>query len=416
MSHLIIKHIGSIEWVDINLNKVNILMGPQSSGKSTINKIACYCAWVEKKVSLEQSFKFFLRKGVFLEELSRFHKLSGYFKEDSEIQYSSDVISLTYKQTDSVPFFEWKNQFCYQRIKLSYIPAERNIVSMISDWKEVSLPNNNIRNFMTDWNNARKIFTKDAHAHLPYLNIEYFYDERKDIDYIQNKDGSTIQLMNASSGLQSIIPLFVLQEYFREWIYKNEEPKSILSEFRDDELASTLTAIKEDVTREEWAIILNRMERSASSRKSYSAKPISAYFIDSYLLTFGTHLFIEEPELNLFPSTQKELLYSLIQSVQKRDEDKLIITTHSPYVLYALNNCMTGYLVKDNLPEETIQSLASHNAWINPELVSAWEIKEGKLVDIKTSRLGTFGDHYFNSVMNEVMDEYYVMLKYIKRT
>lgn len=398
MSHLTIKNIGPIKWVDIELNKVNIVMGPQSSGKSTINKIACYCAWVEKKVSLEQSFDFFLKEGVFLEELSRFHKLSGYFRNDSEIEYSSDVISLIYKQTDSMPSFKWKNQFCYQRIKLSYIPAERNIVSMISDWKEVSLPNNNIRNFMTDWNNARKIFTTEAHAHLPFLDVDYFYDGQKDIDYIQNKDGSTIQLMNASSGLQSIIPLFVLQVYFREWIYENEEPRSIASKERDSKLIEMLIEVAIQGENKSWML---------EKFKNYP---------NPFLYTSSSHLFIEEPELNLFPSTQKELLYSLIQSVQQRDEDQLILTTHSPYVLYALNNCMTGYLVEDNMPTKIQQSLASHNSWIDPALVSAWEIKEGKLIDIKTSRLGTFGDHYFNSVMNEVMDEYYVMLKYIKRT
>ena len=52
MAQLIIKNIGPIKDVDITLNKVNVIIGPQSSGKSTINKIACYCTWVEKKVSL----------------------------------------------------------------------------------------------------------------------------------------------------------------------------------------------------------------------------------------------------------------------------------------------------------------------------------------------------------------------------
>ena len=42
MPHLRIKNIGPIKYADIELNKVNVIMGPQSSGKSTINKIACY--------------------------------------------------------------------------------------------------------------------------------------------------------------------------------------------------------------------------------------------------------------------------------------------------------------------------------------------------------------------------------------
>ena len=43
MAHLIIKNIGPINEVEFDLNKINIFMGPQSSGKSTIAKIVSYC-------------------------------------------------------------------------------------------------------------------------------------------------------------------------------------------------------------------------------------------------------------------------------------------------------------------------------------------------------------------------------------
>ena len=49
MAHLIIKNIGPINEVEFDLNKINIFMGPQSSGKSTIAKIVSYCAWLEKR-------------------------------------------------------------------------------------------------------------------------------------------------------------------------------------------------------------------------------------------------------------------------------------------------------------------------------------------------------------------------------
>ena len=45
MAHLIIKNIGPINEVEFDLNKINIFMGPQSSGKSTIAKIVSYCGW-----------------------------------------------------------------------------------------------------------------------------------------------------------------------------------------------------------------------------------------------------------------------------------------------------------------------------------------------------------------------------------
>ena len=41
MAHLIIKNIGPINEEEFDLNKINIFMGPQSSGKSTIAKLLC---------------------------------------------------------------------------------------------------------------------------------------------------------------------------------------------------------------------------------------------------------------------------------------------------------------------------------------------------------------------------------------
>ena len=43
MSRIKIENVGPINNVNFNLNKVNIIMGPQSSGKSTIAKIISYC-------------------------------------------------------------------------------------------------------------------------------------------------------------------------------------------------------------------------------------------------------------------------------------------------------------------------------------------------------------------------------------
>mgnify|MGYP002623746984 CR=1 FL=1 len=55
MKHLIIHHFGPIEEADILLSRVNLIIGPQSSGKSTILKVACYCDWLEKQIEITQN-------------------------------------------------------------------------------------------------------------------------------------------------------------------------------------------------------------------------------------------------------------------------------------------------------------------------------------------------------------------------
>lgn len=420
MSRLTIRNIGPIKNVDIILNKVNVVIGPQSSGKSTVNKIACYCAWVEKKISLDQSFDYFEKEDVFYDNLVRFHKLEGYLKENSIIFYKSDILVIDYKYSEKKPSFTWINKASYQRAKLSYIPAERNIIAMISDWNQVSLPDNNIRNFMGDWNIARKLNSPASKTNIPSLNIKYYFDEEKEVDYVVNEDESKTTLINASSGIQSYVPLHILVDYFTSWIYNHSEPQSVVSQ--EKELNLFLRIRKEiqtahNIKEEEFNdLILKGVSESGVSNLNKKELTITDDFVAKYarlVRNNSTKLYIEEPELNLFPNVQKQVLYYLINSINKRPEDTIFITTHSPYILYSLNNCIMGWLVKDTMPKSDAMSLESYQSWIDPKLVSIWQIKDGEFISIQEAHTKGVGQHYFNEVMNEIMNEYYNMLNYL---
>lgn len=135
--------------------------------------------------------------------------------------------------------------------------------------------------------------------------------------------------------------------------------------------------------------------------------------------TQSANLYIEEPELNLFPLAQRDLLYELVKLISIRENDCLTLTTHSPYILYALNNCMMGHLVKDRISDDIRKEIDCRDSWISPELVSVWEIKDGYLkggngelnATIQQAD-GLVGDNYFDSNMKEVMDDFYKMLNY----
>ena len=425
MAKLIIRNVGPIKDINIELNKINVIIGPQSSGKSTINKIACYCTWVEKKVSLEQSFDFFMNADSFKDNLIRFHKLNGYFLSDSYIEYESNVVKFSYLYSENVPQFEWINQYEYVCPKISYIPAERNIVSLISDWGQVNLPDNNIFNFMSDWNIARKLYNYENNLPIDSVNAKYFYDEISDIDYLEITNGKKIKLLNASSGQQSLIPLYILIIYFTKNIYEKKEKKVKTNE-RNSRLIiqllyHSLSGIVEDKS------ILNDNERfkefldktlTVNEGEEGKLSEKGSAFIDDLLRSFSHYieinyssLFIEEPELNLFPSAQKKLLYFIISQIKEKDH-RVFFTTHSPYILYALNNCIMGWLVRENIPQEISKQLESFKAWIDPNKVSAWQIENGSLVSIQERHTNSIGKHYFNKIMNETMNEYYTMLNY----
>ena len=143
MKHIIIHSVGPIVDADIDLKQINVIIGPQSLGKSTILKVASYCTWVEKKIELQQNPSLFDGER-FVEPLKTFHKMGDYFNEGSRISYESDYMKFAYYHSDRTFSFEWKEaRWEYKRTKISYIPSERNLVAVIPNWFEISLEQNN---------------------------------------------------------------------------------------------------------------------------------------------------------------------------------------------------------------------------------------------------------------------------------
>lgn len=62
MKHLVIRNLGPLKESDIELKRINVIIGSQSSGKSCVLKTACYCTWVEKRIELTQTSDFFCER------------------------------------------------------------------------------------------------------------------------------------------------------------------------------------------------------------------------------------------------------------------------------------------------------------------------------------------------------------------
>ena len=83
---LIVENFGPIKKVDLELNKILILIGPQSTGKSTIAKL----------ISILRSFSFLINPDRFEEYLEQY-KIASYLKKDTFIQYKTDAYSFVYQ-------------------------------------------------------------------------------------------------------------------------------------------------------------------------------------------------------------------------------------------------------------------------------------------------------------------------------
>lgn len=406
MPRLIIKNIGPIKEADLELNKVNVFIGPQSSGKSTIAKMVSFCSWLEK-ASMRDDTAFSENHEAF-RRLQSYHHMEAFFSPDSTFFYAGENVSYGYNlngrtakipwEYESVEHLSHKEVFFYPASKavspkVIYIPAERNFVSVVPNLHKYAEANDNLMDFVQSWLEARRKYSEDHKLQILNLGVNYFSREGIS-DVLEIEGGKPLAMSAASSGLQSIVPLLTLIDWLAYGIYKEDKPFSFSEREKINHL---LTEMDKDLSAEEIASLRQRL----------------AGFIKGKIYTH-TQFIIEEPEQNLFPTTQCELMYHLLRTINHGRKHRLVVTTHSPYILYALNNSMLFGQLKDVLPQDVKDSLACRDAWITPDMVGVWQIEDGKLINIKEETTQTIGKHYFNDVMNGVLDDYYRMMPYFK--
>lgn len=223
MASLEIRNLGPVKNVDLVINTVNVIIGPQSSGKSTIAKVISFCQWLEKDALFHQGTEHIDLK--FAEEmLFGFHKLTNYVGPDTCIRYTGRGISFVYDRGEvKAETLEGFNDG--KAGKVAYIPAERNLVTL-RGIQSLQLPYNNIRSFLFDWLSIHDHFLKDTALSILDLNVRYYYDSIAGTDKLVLGDGKELLLDEASSGMQSLIPLYVCMKYLTEWIYSHTDDLS----------------------------------------------------------------------------------------------------------------------------------------------------------------------------------------------
>ena len=359
MKKLVIKNLGSLKEASIDLCKVNVIIGSQSSGKSCVLKTAAHCAWVQKRIELEQSPAWFSKGKAFITGLATFHRLTGYIRKSTFIAWESDFMKFSYDNSTHTFNFEWKDgRFDYLRSKIAYIPSERNLVAAIPNWYEVEFANDNIREFLIEWENARKAYT--CGLGVLNLGVSYEYGEATRVDYVKLKGKKRLNIANASSGLQSLIPLYVYIDYLvnRHFESNTESWKQSLAKLHLNDtlrasISESLRGSSDDLER------LYAVQSSEGSLDELYAH---------YTQTHHAELFLEEPENNLFPPTQCQLADWLIEKTKGDQGCTLFAATHSPYFL-------TSFLEK-NLEELSLFLIATDNGGSVVKTASGGDIQE----------------------------------------
>lgn len=337
-----IKNFGPIKEGKIETKKVTVLIGNQGSGKSTVAKLLSTFCWIEKYVfrtedtnTIQNEFNSSFTK--FLE----YHRIEDYvsINDDSYALYEGIASRIEYSVCpwDSNVKQLTPSNSNYVLPKITYFPAERNFVSSIKKSKEGS----NYRLWSQSLQEFKEIF-QEAKVNLqgtlllPINDIEIQYLKQNDTLLIMGED-YTIPLSASSSGFQSFVPMFIVVDYLSKMLQSGQE-------MSDEE--------REKFRRESADILNNHIFTDEQKRMLLSN-------LAGKINVKRTINIIEEPEQNLYPSSQRSMLNSLLGYNNEVDGNELILTTHSPYILSYLMLAIKAAELKEkaNGKEEVLSEI-----------------------------------------------------------
>ena len=369
MEKLIVKNFGPIKEAEIDLTKYVVFIGDTSVGKSVLAKL----------ISIFREFSNVLNNKVdnsdfmlsFKNQLESYNIDFDY--QNSEIDYFdvnlhikllrneiSVVKDVREKMTmdELEQFIKGKNildptdemQIAFRSLSMKgqniYFPAERILTSLVGAsisglWaNNVALPNC-FKDFAGKFEVARK---RIRTIRYPDFDFTYSYSNAQDLIRIGDEGGVEISLVQASSGIQSIVPLLLVLDF--ELLGGRIEPR----------------------------------------------------------LSF----LIEEPELNLFPIKQKKLIDYIVKGVNKTKYKVVFTTHSPYILssLDTLMLAKNTFDEHPDLKEE-INKIVLEDKWIDYDDISVYEVRnDGKVYSIKNEEFKSIDVNAIDSVSDIISEEF----------
>lgn len=414
---LIVKNFGPLKDIEIEVRGMVTFIGAQASGKSTLAKL----------LSIFEDENFRREENInFEEELKKYNILS-YLNPKSEIIYQRMYFPLIY-------IFQYKNS---KSTKLDYREKLKSDFNEFAKSKKDGEINakDSFKSFM-------KILQADDLFFFEKRNNEFLKIKKELNEYLnddllhKSKNVKVIDLLNFYEKLLAKYDVFVLfdslyiptERSFLHLIAENtlglinnnvQIPKHLLNSGQDYEKA--LQTIKElplniidkkiKYKREGKTSFIYHNENekvdlleSASGLQSVIPVLLLVEYAKSLKDEYNFNFVVEEPELNLYPKAQHELIKYLIANCLF-DRKNLILTTHSPFVLASLNNLLLAFDKGQSKPKE-VSKIIKKESWLNPKNFIAYQLKNGKAYKIMDDKLGQIKENMIDKISDEFSNEF----------
>lgn len=331
-----IQHFGAIQqtnpdndgWLDID--KVTVFIGDQGSGKSTVAKLISTFMWIEKAlVRGDLDAKTLQRKGKFNQFL-KYHRLENYVQSNSYIEYDGLAKHIIFENNQLKVQKNASHKQNYVLPQIMYVPAERNFISYVKNARELKIASESLQEFITEFNNTKNNLKQSFK--LPIDDVSVEYDRLNDKLNLKGADYK-IQLSDGASGFQSAVPLLLVSDYLAKSVVNPNANSTPMSEKERENFSKEMKQILENTD-------------FSDEQRRLAISLLSAKFNKKAFINI-----VEEPEQNLFPNSQWEILKELLKFNDLATFNQLLITTHSPYIINYLSICIKAKQVSNYLED-----------------------------------------------------------------
>ena len=395
METIYIENFAGIKKMDFDFKSINILIGPQGSGKSVtvklmyffknfINEIVKNIENEESKRDLDKN-----QKEIFL----NFFPKETWPKDDFLIVYKNNITSISLKKVDSKIIFE----------------NSENLKKLLKKGKKIYTSekakyanDHKISNFRF----KRELSDKITKCIQEELGVESTFEQffvPAGRSFFANIQSTIFSFLSDNRSLDPFLIEFgsfyeSLKRYYNDIIVNNNSPQRQDKEF--DELTSQI--LSSNYLREkEKDYLIHKDSRkvnltNASSVQQETLPLIIILKALNYISSSGGGftLYIEEPEAHLFPTAQKRIVELLARTFNSKNRNfQIFITTHSPYILSSFNNLIYAGNLAENIKYSTrVEEVISPKEYLESYLFSVYSLRNNVrsyLIDEETKLITT---------------------------
>jgi len=397
MGKLTIRNLGPVRSVELELKPFMVVIGEQASGKSTLAKAAHFCLRIPEMIIMHVQECVIRNEPVGVEPFKKTMIAEFFSIFGRDVLQASTLLSYAHETNVLIKITtEQKSKRSLMvHFSESMMSCMEHITQCVRE-STLSHVNARIEEKTYSYRSSPSLITQQVQNLSLWMNV---YAQIKEVfgsqvqhRYIPAGRGLFSLLSNQFMSLETKLLDTISSRFILEVMLLRQDADTSPAEAYEDENShlDSLRKKEKEILKGSY-LYQNQKEYIQFSGKRKipleyaSSGQQEVLWILRLLQKWGVgkqsnHVIIEEPEAHLYPTAQK-LLVDYLALFHNLGQNHVFFTTHSPYMLTAMNNLIYAGRLGEKYPEKTNQ-IIPRETWLNPDEIGAYQMEKGSLREI----------------------------------